>query len=638
MIRVDALRRVEVFAGLNEQQLKELLGFCKEETYPPGAFLFREGQAADRYYILQTGKVALEMDVPLVPQGPPQAVTVEVLDKPGQALGWSALVEPHVYTLSARCLEETQIIAMDGPTLRAWLDRECPLGYRVSMALNRIIADRLMETRKQLIRLLQETELAQAFRPEESELLGRIHHFIHLRWLAVLGVVATALVADQVLHVGFAVVPVLGMALVIGLYNALFFFWARHLAQGELASLIERARRFASLQIAIDLVALTALLHFAGGVENPFLLFFVFHIINASLLLPTRSTYMAATLAVVLFSSMALLEYLDIIPHVSLQGFLPAGLYRHALYVSGVLVAFTATVYVAAYMATSIVRELRRRETQIVALKDRVTAKARELEQANARLVEADRLKTYFLGMVSHDLKSPLVAIESYLRVLLGGYAGEISPNQRDILERSSIRIRNLLTMIDDLLDISRIESGKLAQEFQLADLTQVIAAAVEDMRETARNKGIALSVQIGPLQPIQGAPARLQQVLTNLLSNAVKFTPEGGQVTVEARELTKEELKEGATAGLPPSVLVSVTDTGVGISPEDMPHLFEAFYRGKSAGMSGTGLGLYIARKIVEAHGGRIWVQSTPPGQARGSRFSFTIPVADATSLRSVS
>lgn len=628
MVHIDTLRRVNVFARLSDQQLSELAHICKEETYPAGTFLFREGQIADRHYILQAGKVALEMEVPLVPQGPTWVVTVEILDEPWQILGWSALVEPHIYTLSAHCLEETRVIAMDGPALKAWLDRECPAGYQVGMALSRLIADRLMETRKQLIRLLQETELARIFRPEESELLGRIHHFIRLRWLAVIGVIATALVASQVLQIGFPVMPVYMMALGIGLYNALFFWWARRLAKGEPTDMVERARRFAGLQIGIDLAALTTLLHFAGGVENPFFLFFIFHIINASLLLPKRSTYAAATLAVALFSSMALLEYLGLVPHVTLQGLLQADLYRHPLYVGGVLAAFIATIYVATYMATSIVGELRHRETQIVALKDRLQAEARELAQANARLAEASRLKTYFLSMASHDLKSPLVAIESYLRVLLGGYAGEIKPNQKEILERSSIRIRELLTLIDDLLDIGRIESGKLAQEFQTVDMAQVIAAAVEDVRTISQNKGITLDMQVGPLRPVQGAPARLQQVLANLLGNAVKFTPEGGRITVEARELREDERKEGVTAGLPPSILVSVTDTGIGISPEDLPHLFEAFYRGKGAGKPGAGLGLSIAQKIVEAHGGRIWAQSPPPGQASGSRFSFTIPI----------
>ena len=317
-----------------------------------------------------------------------------------------------------------------------------------------------------------------------------------------------------------------------------------------------------------------------------------------------------------LFCSLIGLEYFGIIPHVHLGGFVPPDLYRQESYVLAVIFTFVTVLYISAYMATSIAGELRKRQREVASLRDRCLIDFKALEEVNEKLRELDRLRTYLLGMVSHDLKAPLVAVESYLQVILGGFAGEINEKQREMLERSSHRIGELLNLIGDLLDVSRIEAGQMAQEFQATSLSEVIEGSLEDVQALAKEKEMELRVEMPEKLPvIQAAPHRLRQVLNNLLSNAIKFTPPQGLITIRI-ENRGDHLQ------------VEVMDTGVGIPADDLPYVFDEFFRGRDVERAGAGLGLSIARKIVEAHGGKIWVESPCTADGKGSRFAFTLLV----------
>ncbi|MGQ9677222.1 MAG: ATP-binding protein [Chloroflexota bacterium] len=242
--------------------------------------------------------------------------------------------------------------------------------------------------------------------------------------------------------------------------------------------------------------------------------------------------------------------------------------------------------------------------------------RCQELEAINADLVQANEAKTKFLAIAAHDLKSPLAATQSYLHVLLGGFTGELKPKQREMLERSSDRIQDLLALIGDLLDATRIESGQLVGEKLPVELNEVVRTSVENVRLPIAHKGIRLDISM----PEQGccvlaSKHRLQQLFTNLLSNAVKYTPEMGCVS-----LTVEERGE--------AVCIEVADNGPGIPPEALPHIFEEFYKVDSAdGRRNLGLGLFIAKKIVEAHGGEIWAESPCADTGQGTRFFVKLP-----------
>ncbi|MER3544078.1 MAG: hypothetical protein C4311_05590 [Chloroflexota bacterium] len=254
-------------------------------------------------------------------------------------------------------------------------------------------------------------------------------------------------------------------------------------------------------------------------------------------------------------------------------------------------------------------------------LERKVEARTRELAEANERLREADRVKTQFLANMSHELRTPMNSIIGYSELMLEETYGELTARQRDRLQTILRNARNLLDLINDLLDISRIEMGKVTLTRRHVNLNRVVETTLKTMEPMARQKGLWLQVVADEtVLPVQADEARLIQILNNLLSNAIKFTREGG-VTVTVYPYTD--------AG--DWVAVSVSDTGIGIAPEHLPLIFEEFRQidpSATRGFGGTGLGLAIVRRLVELHGGRVWVEST---LGQGSTFTFILPTVES-------
>ena len=456
------------------------------------------------------------------------------------------------------------------------------------------------------------------FTPEEAALLMRRQILIRLKWAAILGLVFATLVASQVLHIGFPALPVYIICFVMSVYNLFLIYQVRSLRAEKPGLIIERSRTYGYINIFFDLVALTAILHFTGGIENPFIFYFVFHIIIASVIHHYRTVYLLATSALIMVSALVGLEYAGVIPHVNLAGFASPTLYQEGNYILAVLTALATILYATTYMTTAIAGELRMRQREVVALRERLLEeKTGELEQASKELAKLEEEKSRFLrflGIAAHDLKAPLTAIQGFLWVILGGFAGELGDKQRNMLERSTRRIKELLNLISDLLDIPRIETGQIVEEMKEFSLRQVVKNACDDLRDQAKEKGIKLKVELPQSLPkIRGSSPRLQQVITNLVNNAISYTNEG-MVTVRVREEGK-------------NVQVEVMDTGIGIPPEDLPRLFEDFFRASNVEVKGTGLGLSITRRIVEAHGGSICAESPCSETNCGSKFTCTLP-----------
>jgi signal transduction histidine kinase/ActR/RegA family two-component response regulator len=241
---------------------------------------------------------------------------------------------------------------------------------------------------------------------------------------------------------------------------------------------------------------------------------------------------------------------------------------------------------------------------------------ARRERMACRKAAEEARRRDEFLAVVSHELRTPLGAILIWTQ-LLRGSDGEQATDDRalDMIERSA---RSLAQLIDDLLDVSRMVTGKLRVERRPMDVVAVVAAAVESARLGAESRGVELTARLARnLPPVEGDPVRLQQVAANLISNAVKFTPRDGRVEVSLS-------RAGADARL------AVADTGVGIEPEFLPHIFERFTQADSSSTrryKGLGLGLSIARHLVERHGGQI--QASSAGTGQGTTFTVTLPLA---------
>jgi signal transduction histidine kinase len=237
-----------------------------------------------------------------------------------------------------------------------------------------------------------------------------------------------------------------------------------------------------------------------------------------------------------------------------------------------------------------------------------------EIEGQSRQLEAASRHKSEFLANMSHELRTPLNAIIGFSEVLIQRMFGPVNDKQDEYLRDIHVSGQHLLSLINDILDLAKIEAGRMELAGADFDLPAAIENALTLVRERASRRGIALERVVDPaLGMIHADERKVKQVLLNLLSNALKFTPEGGRVDVEAR-------RAGGAA------LISVRDTGVGIAPEDHAAVFEEFRQvGKSRGVEGTGLGLALSRKFIELHGGRIWVESE---LGRGATFRFTLPL----------
>ncbi len=242
-----------------------------------------------------------------------------------------------------------------------------------------------------------------------------------------------------------------------------------------------------------------------------------------------------------------------------------------------------------------------------------LTNQAQQLSVQNERLRELDGMKDEFIGLVSHELRTPLTSIIGYVKLLRDRRTSELNADQyAEVIQRNSQR---LLRLVEDLLFLSQSHSGQLAVELRRADLAEIAASAVEEMRPEAQRKNIdlALSATAAPSLPVDAT--RIAQLLSNLISNAVKFTPDGGKVEVSVGT-------EGDQA------VLAVADTGVGIPAADQERIFDRFFRSATTTrqvIPGTGLGLTIARDIVAAHNGTIAVDSD---EGRGSTFKIWLPL----------
>jgi signal transduction histidine kinase len=241
-----------------------------------------------------------------------------------------------------------------------------------------------------------------------------------------------------------------------------------------------------------------------------------------------------------------------------------------------------------------------------------------ELEQQNRSVAEANRLKTEFVSMVSHELRTPLTAIQGFAELL--GEGVDIPDRERhECLASVKSNAERLLALINELLDLSRIEAGQIDLRCAAIDLKPLIESTARSLRPLIDRKRQDLRLDLEEEPAVVWADAdRVTQILTNLISNASKYTPEGGRITVTAR-------RAGAFA------CVEIRDTGIGLSAEHQAQLFTPFFRAQPRGpdrAGGTGLGLVITRLLVELHGGQITVSSAPD---QGSTFSFTLPVAPA-------
>jgi signal transduction histidine kinase len=227
-------------------------------------------------------------------------------------------------------------------------------------------------------------------------------------------------------------------------------------------------------------------------------------------------------------------------------------------------------------------------------------------------------MRKNFVTLVTHQLRSPLASIRHYFGVIREGFAGDVTDTQKDLMEKATNRLDELMRLIDDWLDVSRIDSGQISGQFKPLMPTHVLSEVLEIVKPLAEAKTVKLDLKSGDdLPTVTGDRDSLKQAFTNLVSNGINYNREGGTVTVVTRQQNGD-------------VVVEISDTGIGISQDDLPFIFEEFFRAKTKEtrhIGGTGLGLPIAKRIVDAHNGRVQASSEP---GKGTTFSIFLPRAE--------
>ncbi len=273
-------------------------------------------------------------------------------------------------------------------------------------------------------------------------------------------------------------------------------------------------------------------------------------------------------------------------------------------------------------------QQLAQSRNELRLLQDRLARQNLELAAANAELRRLDEIKSTFVSVAAHELRTPLTSISGYVEILLDEEFDPLSGDQRKALEIVQQSARRLLTTTDNLLDVTRIEAGRVELVLQPTDLSALVETVAAEFRPQLEAKAQRLTLRAPPgLPPALCDETRAAQIIGNLLSNASKYTPHGGLITASLAPAEEEGFLQ-----------VSVADNGVGISAEERAKLFNRFFRAESAhltGASGAGLGLHITRSLVELHGGRIWFESEP---GQGSTFYVTLPIADRPATASSS
>ncbi|MHB9154636.1 MAG: sensor histidine kinase [Endomicrobiales bacterium] len=437
-----------------------------------------------------------------------------------------------------------------------------------------------------------------------NEIRRRILWFITLRWIAV-GMLFLVITIARFL---------LGMELPLGalylgnaalaLFNVVFSRYNRRLnREDDEKRWFVKANWFANVQMSLDLIMLTYLLHFSGGIENPLMFYFMFHVLIASILLSNRAAFLQASSAIAFFGLIITGEYAGLVPHYHVAGFLAQEQYASPVFVAGTFIVFVTTICLTVYMATSLVNKLREREIA--------------LAEANEIIAEQDRLKSHYVLTVSHDLQSSLSSIQYCLKVVLDGLAGEISPKAHEMTARAEQKTKHLLNFIKALLDLSRIKAAKELEKKE-CDFARLVHEIISQVKPKADEKKISLEVQVPALlPPLVANEDAIEELFMNLIVNSLRYTPWGGRIGVSVKGPAENE----------GNFYAEVWDTGIGIPQADLTKVFNEFYRAENAEKmekEGTGLGLSIVKEVIKAHGGDIWVESEI---GKGTRFKFTLP-----------
>jgi signal transduction histidine kinase len=410
---------------------------------------------------------------------------------------------------------------------------------------------------------------------------------IRLRWYAIMGIVIAYITANQILHITIWTLPVYIIIISLIVLNLTWFSVLKYLQKARIKRSLKIVNRIINFQISTDLLLLTVLLHYSGGVENPFIIYYIFHMIIGSIILSTKESILQTSFALMLVGAMTFLEYYGITPHYSLTGFIITNMYSNSTYLICTGFVFITTSYFVVYITRTIVKESNKHELAYL--------------QANIKLKQKDKIKDEYVMRISHDIKGHITAIQSCINVLNKKLSGPLNTQQEEFVNRASARIKILNKFILDLMSLTQMKLQHKPDKkyFNIANSLDNVLKTAEN---SAQEKNICLIKKVDPsLINIYGEQSSIEEVVLNLITNAIKYSPPDKDVS-----LTAEDKQD--------KVLIEVTDHGIGIPVDETDLVFNEFYRASNAKTlikEGAGLGLSISKQIIENHGGKIWVNS---------------------------
>jgi signal transduction histidine kinase len=279
---------------------------------------------------------------------------------------------------------------------------------------------------------------------------------------------------------------------------------------------------------------------------------------------------------------------------------------------------FILVIFFSVLLVNSVNREVKTRQ--------KIEKLAEDLSTANDRLKELDQQKSEFVSLASHQLRGPLTAVKGYASMIIEGDFGNMDEGVKGAIEKMYKSTQDLVVLVNDYLDVSRIEQGRMQYDFTTFDMKDLVAQVVVELKPNIEKANLTLDFDVDTNQKfmINADMGKIKQVIGNFIDNSIKYTPKGAiHVWLSKTNVGNPTQKAKA--------LITISDTGVGIAPEVLPKLFEKFTRAPDASKTnilGTGLGLYVAKKMVEAHHGRVWAESA--GQNKGSSFFIELDLAE--------
>jgi signal transduction histidine kinase len=438
---------------------------------------------------------------------------------------------------------------------------------------------------------------------KDSIFITRTNWLILHRWITIVIVGAATLIGGQVLKLTINQPGLYLCALSLTAINLASIYLKKRIVAQDESLLNSKLKMLLIFQITGDLLVLTFMIHFSGGIENPLFAFYVFHLVNASLFLSVFETYLLTILVIIFFSVLAILEYAGIIPHHSLHygNYFNITYYNNVNSVSLIVVFFSLTMLMLAYLSTTIGKRLRDQE--------------KSLRDAINKLNEKDTIKNEYVIEVTHEVKGHLTAVLSCLDVVINTGDTIDKSEKQYLLTRAYQRSKHLSDFVKNLLKLTRMRMDqKLNMDwFPIKDLINDIINA---QRLIARDKSIKLILNDNlDVNIFYGNKLMIEEAINNLINNAIKYTPAKGEVTFSC--FTENN-----------NVVFIIADSGIGIPAEDLPKIFDEFYRASNVAKdvkTGTGMGLSIVKQIVDRHNGEIAAEST---LGEGTKVTMKFPI----------